>query len=103
MASQLDDVAGVPVLELLFVRMLDDLERHLASEERILGEIGFPDATGHRTSHRLLREQAMAALAIGRDGEWPTALRLLAISVLEHIVEDDGSLRPFLAATVLAG
>lgn len=89
-------------LEPLFTRILDDLARHLTDEERILAELGFPGASSHRISHYRLGEQARATLGIGRDGEWGTALRLLATSVLEHIAEDDGKLRPFLAEAVPA-
>lgn len=84
-------------LEPLFLEILADLGSHLAAEEQILAEIGYPGAGSHRTLHRMLGEQAKAALAIGRDGEWKTALRLLATSVLEHMAEDDVKVRPFLA------
>lgn len=92
-----DETDGADV-ERLFIAVLDDLDRHLAREESIVDRMGFPGAFAHKAGHRLLHEQAMAALAIGRDGEWTTALRLLATSVLEHIVEDDGKLRPLFGA-----
>lgn len=97
LARQMDGSIASSVLERLFAEVLADLGRHLTAEEDILDRIGFPGRSVHQTSHRVLDEQARAALAIGRDGEWGTALRLLATAVLEHIAEDDAKLRSFLA------
>ena len=82
----------------LFLTIVDDLHRHVAAEERILEAVGFTMLAEHRGSHRALLEQADAALTIGADGEWATALRLLSMALLEHIVLEDAKLRPSLAA-----
>ena len=89
--------AGTLARVALVMAMVDDLHRHLETEERILDGIGATLAADHRSGHRALRELAGAALAIGSDGEWATALRLLSVAVLEHIVLDDAKLRPCLA------
>ena len=83
-------------MEPLFQDILEDLLRHMEAEEAIMGEVGYPGGSSHRVLHRMLGEQAKAALIIGRDGGWAIAFRLLAISVLEHMAEDDVKLRPFL-------
>jgi hemerythrin len=88
------DEAGRPLGGVaLFIEIVDDLQRHLVAEERILAEIGSDLLAEHRSSHRALVGQADAALTIGADGEWATALRLLSMAVLEHIVLEDAKLR----------
>ncbi len=82
----------------LFLELVDEIQRHLATEERILDQVGFTMLDEHRSHHRALVEQAGAALSIGADGEWATAFRLLSMAVLEHIVLEDAKLRHCLAA-----
>ncbi len=102
LAREIDGPADPAALEHLFTVVLGDLGQHLMAEELFLDAIGFPETASHRTSHLMLSEQAKAAFAIGLDGEWATALRLLATSVLEHITEEDSKMRPFLAVTSAA-
>jgi len=96
--ARLDELQDSIRLQALFVEIVDDLERHLATEERILAETGFDGLADHRVCHKVLAAQAKAALAICRDGEWVTALRLLASLVVEHITIEDAKARPFLQA-----
>jgi len=100
-AGQVDQLAGSPVLQRLFMAIVDDLLRHLATEEQILAQAGYNGLAAHRISHQVLAAQAKAAVSICRDGEWVTALRLLASLVVEHISVEDAKARPWLAAPPL--
>ncbi len=86
-------------IERLFLDLFQELLRHLADEERVMDEVEFTGLAQHRLSHNVVAEQAKAALTIGCDGEWATALRLLGASVLEHVTEEDFKLRPLFGHT----
>lgn len=98
LAQRLDDRADSRALEALFHRLVEDLLRHHADEEDVMDGLRFRGLADHRQSHRILACQAKAALAIGRDGEWVIALRLLSTLVLEHIALEDCHLRPCVRA-----
>lgn len=98
LALCIDAAVDTAALMALFLDLVKDLDRHLAEEERILGEIGFPGLAGHQSCHRLLAERIGAAQTIGHTGQWVTALRLLATSVLEHIIEEDREIRHHLVS-----
>lgn len=87
---------GHGVAQTVFLDILSDLARHFSAEERILAAVGYAGLDHHRICHRVLMEQARAALAMGCDGEWPTALRLLSTAVLEHIAAEDCQVRPYM-------
>lgn len=97
MARRVDGRGDSQAISALFLEVVDDLRRHLVDEERILEQVGSTLLAEHRSSHRALAGQADAALAIGADGEWATALRLLSMAVLEHIVLEDAKFRPCLS------
>lgn len=80
----------------LFAEVVEDLAGHMAREDAILAEAGYDRAAEHRVAHQVLATQARHAVSVCRDGDWRTALRLLAAQVLEHIAVEDVKARPFL-------
>jgi len=103
MASCVDDPGAGAALDMLFTDCVADLIRHHATEEHIVARHGFAGLAEHKSRHRTLAYQAKAALAMGRDGEWMTALMLLSTLVLEHVAMEDANFRTCFARVAAAG
>lgn len=79
--------------------LLNELDRHFATEEELFTLLAFPEAEEHRAAHRHLRRdvkatlQAFATTSIRDDAV--VTCRALVLAIVEHIIRHDSRYKTF--------
>lgn len=114
--ARLDEVSAAlagprPQLEAAMASLADALVTHLASEERIMDEVGYPERVRHKSAHELFFADFLQLRETFRDeGATPGVAEWIRTRVPEwlrfHISVNDYPLAVYLArrrAQVIAG
>lgn len=82
------------------VAMMATMKIHFRTEERIFAATAYPEATAHRSEHRVLLHMADHVRQMVYESEDPVYIRLslryLAQSMVEHLVDTDMGYKPYL-------
>ena len=92
-----DPAAAVSDKQAAFQNLMDHALDHFAYEERIMGNIGFPELESHAQEHDELRREIATIRDTVMQGDesedWKGLISLIQVWVLRHIVSSDSQFR----------
>jgi len=93
--------AGAPGIPMLIAFLREHVHQHFADEERLMDDLGYPDAEGHKVEHRRYASAVvMLEAQIERNKDAPESLAavtaLLEGLVIDHVMRTDYKLADFI-------